>query len=563
MKEPNTHSMQDFPWVKRYPKGIPAVIDKLEHATLIDMFENIFDKYGDQPAFENMGKVYTYSQIDKYSRDFAAYLQSLGLEKGDSIALQMPNLLQYPIALIGALRAGLIVVNTNPLYKPREMKHQFKDANVKAVVIIANFAKNLEKIINETEIQHVIVTELGDLLGGIKGFVVNFVVKHIKKMVPSYNLPGALPFKDALKEGARLSYQRAEIDSNNIAFLQYTGGTTGVSKGAQLSHKNIIAHTQQISHWFSPLLEKDKFEIMITAIPLYHIFALTVNGMLMMYIGAKNVLITNPRDMDGFIKELKKHKFTLMTGVNTLFNGLLSKSAFSSIDFTQLKGTIGGGMAVQDFVANKWQKITQSPMVEGYGLSETSPVLSCNPLDGTHKQGTIGLPTPSTEMAVFDEDGNRLNYGDVGEICARGPQVMDGYWNKDNEGVFFEGGWFRTGDMGQMDEDGFFKIVDRKKDMINVSGFNVYPNEIENVVASHPKVLEVAAIGVSDDRSTEVVKIFVVKGDESLTEDELKAYCKENLTGYKRPKYIEFKKELPKSNVGKIIRRELREEEAG
>lgn len=554
--------MNEFPWVKRYPDGIPAEIGQFEYESLLVMLEDCFEKYADRVAFENMGKSITYRELDIMSRNFAAYLQNkFGLKKGDTIAIQMPNLLQYPIALAGALRAGLIVVNTNPLYTPREMEHQFTDAKVKAVIIVSNFASNLEKIRDKAGIEHIIVTNLGDMLGGLKGAIVNFVVKNIKKMVPAYSLPGAHKFKDALKEGNMLDYNRPKIDPEDLAFLQYTGGTTGVSKGAQLSHRNLVAHTQQINNWFHPLLNEGQVETMITAIPLYHIFALAVNGIFMIRIGAKNVLITNPRDMKGFVKELKKHPFSLMTGVNTLFNGLLNQSAFKEVDFSHLKGTIGGGMAVQDYVAKKWQEITNSPLVEGYGLSETSPVLSCNPLDGTHKMGTIGLPTPSTEMAVFDENGNKLADGEVGEICARGPQVMSGYWGRDNKDVFFEGNWFRTGDMGRMDEEGFFKIVDRKKDMINVSGFNVYPNEIENVVANHPKVLEVAAIGVPDKKSTEAVKIFVVKSDESLTKEELNAYCDENLTGYKTPKYIEFTKELPKSNVGKILRRELREAE--
>lgn len=554
--------MNEFPWVKRYPEGIPAEIGNLEYSSLLEMFEDCFDKYADQVAFVNMGKSITYRELDVYSRNFAAFLQNkFGLKKGDTIAIQMPNLLQYPIALIGALRTGLIVVNTNPLYTPREMAHQFTDAKVKAVVIVSNFACNLEKIKEQTDIKNIVVSDLGDMLGGFKKTLVNFVVKYIKKMVPAYNLPEAIKFNDTLKMGNSLDYTKPEVGESDLAFLQYTGGTTGVSKGAQLSHKNMVAHTQQINLWFKPLLQEGVTETMITAIPMYHIFALAVNGIFMFRIGAKNVLITNPRDMPGFVKELKKHTFTLMTGVNTLFNGLLNQAEFKNVDFSKLKGSIGGGMAVQDVVAKKWKEITKSPLVEGYGLSETSPVLSCNPLDGTHKMGTIGLPTPSTEMAVFDEKGTKLADGEVGEICARGPQVMSGYWGRPNDNVFFEGGWFRTGDMGQMDEQGFFKIVDRKKDMINVSGFNVYPNEIENVVANHPKVLEVAAIGVPDKRSTEAVKIFVVKSDDSLTKEELNAYCDENLTAYKTPKYIEFKEELPKSNVGKILRRELREAE--
>lgn len=554
--------MNEFPWVKYYPKGIPAEIGAPEYPSLVEMFEDSFAKNANKVAFENMGKSITFKELDTLSKNFAAYLQNkCNLKKGDTIALQMPNLLQYPIALVGALRAGLIVVNTNPLYTPREMEHQFKDAGVKAIVIVANFAANLEKVVKNTSIEHVIITQLGDMLGGLKGALVNFIVKRVKKMVPAFHLPQAIPFKQVLRVGAGLTFSKPTVTADDLAFLQYTGGTTGVSKGAQLSHRNIVTHTQQITHWFAPLLEEGKTELMITAIPLYHIFALTVNGIFMIRIGAKNVLITNPRDMKGFVKELTKHKFTLITGVNTLFNGLLNQPEFKSVDFSHLKGSIGGGMAVQDAVAKKWQEVTGAPLVEGYGLSETSPVLSVNPLDGTHVMGTIGLPTSSTEMAIFDENGNQLLQGEVGEICARGPQVMTGYWNKDNSGVFFEGGWFRTGDMGMMDEKGFFRIVDRKKDMINVSGFNVYPNEVENVIANHPKVLEVAAIGVPDPRSNEVVKIFIVKGDQSLTEEEVKEFCDENLTGYKRPKYIEFRDALPKSNVGKILRRELRLEE--
>jgi len=396
------------------------------------------------------------------------------------------------------------------------------------------------------------------LLGGFKGSLVNLVVKHVKKMVPTYNLPMATKFNDVLSKGKNLTYTRPDVKGEDIAFLQYTGGTTGVSKGAQLSHNNIISHTAQITHWFSPLLTDN--ETMITAIPLYHIFALTVNGIFMFDVGAKNILITNPRDMKGFVKELKKHRFTIMTGVNTLFNGLLNNPEFKDVDFSSLKVTVGGGMAVQDFVANKWKEVTKTTLCEGYGLSETSPVLCCNPLDGTEKIGTIGLPTPSTEVAIFDEEGKQLAQGEVGEICARGPQVMSGYWKQDNAGVFFDGGWFKTGDIGLMDEDGFFKIVDRKKDMICVSGFNVYPNEVENVLADHEKVLEVAVIGVPDKKSTEAVKAYIVKSDDSLTEDEVRSYCEENLTGYKKPKHIEFRAELPKSNVGKILRRVLKEE---
>jgi long-chain acyl-CoA synthetase len=554
--------MSDFPWYKHYPAGIPHEVPLYEYNSVIEIFDESCKKYGDRIAFENMGAQLTYQQVDALSRDFGAYLQSLGLQKGDRIAIQMPNLLQFPIAFIGALRAGLIVVNTNPLYTPREMEHQFKDSGAVAIVTVANFASNLEKIVASTKIRHIIITELGDMLGFVKGMIVNFVVKRVKKMVPAYNLPSAVPFKHALKKGASLQLQKPAIDVNDLAVLQYTGGTTGVSKGAQLSHANIIAHNSMIKYWFKPYMTPDGKDIMITAIPMYHIFALTVNGLLMFSTGVKNVMITNPRDIPAFCKELQKHKFTIITGVNTLFNGLLNNPVFKTLDFSRLKGAVAGAMAVQDVVAKKWKEVTGTPLVEGYGLSETSPVLCCNPLDGKHMQGTIGIPMPSTEVGIFDENGKQLPQGEIGEICARGPQVMRGYWNSDNANVFFDGHWFRTGDIGVMDKEGFFKIVDRKKDMIKVSGFNVFPNEVENVIAGHPKVLEVAAIGIPDPKSGEVIKIFVVKRDQSLTEEELRKYCHENLTNYKIPKRIEFRSELPKTNVGKILRRALKEQEA-
>jgi long-chain acyl-CoA synthetase len=556
--------MKDFPWFKKYPKVVAHEIPLYEYQNLVELFEDSCKRYKDQVAYENMGVKLTYDQLYKLSGDFAAYLQKdLGLKKGERIAIQMPNLLQFPVAFMGAIRAGLIVVNTNPLYTAREMEYQFKDAGISAIVIVANFCFNLEKVVAHNPIKHIIITQLGDMLGTLKGALVNFVVKKVKKMVPAYRVPQAHSFKEALQKGASLTLTKPDFALSDIAVLQYTGGTTGVSKGAQLSHANIIAHNSMIKQWFKPYMNVGQENVMVTAIPLYHIFALTVNGVLMFNTGVKNVLITNARDIKGFVKELKKHKFTILTGVNTLFNGLLNNPDFKDVDFSALHGAVGGGMAVQDAVADRWLEVTGKPLVEGYGLSETSPVLCCNPLDGTHRKGTIGLPMPNTEVAIFDDNGNPLPQGETGEICARGPQVMSGYWQKDNEGVFFPGGWFRTGDIGLMDAEGFFKIVDRKKDMIKVSGFNVFPNEVENVIASFAKVKEVAAIGVPDPKSGEVIKIYVVKKDPTLTEQELKTYCHENLTNYKVPRHIVFRDDLPKSNVGKILRRVLKEEHMG
>jgi long-chain acyl-CoA synthetase len=552
--------MQEFSWLKHYPAGIPKTINPDKYSSLVELFEEVFNKYGNQIAFQNMGKSITYNELNKESAQFAAYLQNvLNLKKGDRIAIQLPNLLQYPIALFGALRAGLVVVNTNPLYTAREMEHQFKDSGVETIVILANFAHNLEKILANTTIKHIIITEIGDRLGTVKSFVVNMVVKHVKKMVPSYKLPKIISFNDVLNKGKALAYKKPDLKNKDSAFLQYTGGTTGLSKGAILTHRNMVANMEQMSAWMKPKL-RDREEIVITALPLYHIFALTVNCLAMLKIGANNVLITNPRDFTAFIKELKNHRFSVITGVNTLFNALLNQKEFLNIDFSSLKVAAGGGMAIQKVVALKWQEVTGIPITEGYGLTETAPVLSSNAIDGTERLGTIGVPLPSTELVVMDDEGNILPVGEIGEICAKGPQIMPGYYNKpeETEKVFFNE-WFKTGDIGVMNEDGFFSIVDRKKDMINVSGFNVYPNEIEDVLAAHPKVLEVAAIGVPDERSTEAVKIFIVKKDKALTEEEVHSYCKENFTGYKRPKFIEFRDELPKTNVGKILRKNLRE----
>jgi long-chain acyl-CoA synthetase len=555
--------MKDYPWFKHYPEGIPHEINPDEYNSLIDLLDESFKKYGDSPAYENMGKSISFAETKKLSSNFAAYLQQeLGLEKGDRIAIQSPNILQYPIALFGAMMAGLTIVNTNPLYTPPELKHQVNDSGAKVILVLANFAYNLEKILPETSIEHVIVTEIGDLIGGFKGALTNFVVKNVKKMVPAYSIPNAIKFKDAINKGAKLTLNKMEMSSDDIAFLQYTGGTTGVSKGAMLTHRNVIANMIQVNTWIGISLEDNK-ETVITALPLYHIFALTINCLIMFRMGAKNVLITNPRDMDGFVKELSKHKFSVITGVNTLYNGLLNHPKFSSLDFSNLKSSVGGGMAVQKVVAEKWKDVTGVPIIEGYGLTETSPVLTTNPPDGNERLGTIGLPMPSTEIIILDDDNKEVAVGQPGEICGRGPQVMKGYWQRQEatDEVFFED-WFKTGDIGIMDEDGFTKIVDRKKEMVLVSGFNVYPNEVENCLASHPKVLEVGVIGVPDAKSNEAVKVFIVKKDASLTEDEIRAYSKENLTPYKCPKYIEFIDELPKSNVGKILRRILRENDA-
>lgn len=509
-----------------------------------------------------MGASISFSELDQKTKDFAAYLQNnTDLKKGDRIAIQMPNVLQYPIVMFGALRAGLIVVNTNPLYTEREMEHQFKDSGAKAIVIVNNFADKLEKVIGNTDIKYVFTTRLGDFIPGIKGSIVNLVVKHIKKMEPKFNLPQAISLNQVIKQGAKNTFTRVEVRNEDIAFLQYTGGTTGVSKGAMLTNRNLIANLVQNEAWMSYKIGDSPQEYVITALPLYHVFSLTVNCLTMLNIGAKNILITNPRDMKGFIKELSKHPFSVITGVNTLFNGMLNNEAFHKLDFSTLKVTVGGGMAVQQFVANKWKEVTGNALIEGYGLTETSPVASCNPLNDTEQIGTIGLPFPSTLFEIRDDEGKTLPIGEVGEICIKGPQVMKGYWEKEEEtkDTFYEDGWLKTGDIGIIQADGFAKIVDRKKDMICVSGFNVYPNEIEDVVAMHEGVLEVAAIGVEDPNSTEAVKIFVVKKDQNLTADDLKAFCKKNLTGYKVPKHYAFRDELPKSNVGKIIRRHLKE----
>ncbi|WP_337041765.1 AMP-binding protein [Emticicia sp. 17c] len=559
---------QPYPWFKFYPEGIPHEINPDAYPSLLELMEEGFKKYAQNAAYSCMGKEITFGELDKYTRDFAAYLQNAGLKKGDRLVIQMPNCLQYPVAMFGALRAGLIIVNTNPLYTPREMEHQFKDSGAKAIVIVANFASNLEKVIDKTSIEHVFVTQLGDMLGFPKKQLVNFVVKTVKKMVPEYHLPQAMPFMSAVSKGSSMNWTKPEITNSDLAFIQYTGGTTGVSKGAMLTHRNIVSNLEANYVWQSVMTNKIKDHkiIVVAALPLYHIYALTVNALTSLKTGTMNLLITNPRDLNAFIKDLKKNPPHVFTGLNTLYNGLLNHPQIKEVDFSKLVITSAGGMALQGVVANRWKEMTGNLPAEGYGLSETSPVLTSNPLVGENRIGTIGIPWPSTEVRILKDDGSWGEAGEVGEICANGPQVMAGYYNRPDETAKVmltdtDGrAWFKTGDVGVMDKDGYFKIVDRKKDMILVSGFNVYPNEVEDVVATCPGVLEVACIGVPDEKSTEAVKVFIVKKDPNLTAEQVKAYCKENLTGYKCPKHIEFRTELPKTNVGKILRRALKEE---
>lgn len=551
------------PWTKFYPKGIPTEINPDAFPSLAALIEDGCRRYADRPAYACMGKQITFAELEEQSRHFASFLQhELGLKPGDRVVVQMPNLLQYPIAMFGILRAGLTVVNTNPLYTPREMQHQFKDSGAKAIVILANFASNLEKIIAQTDIEHVIITEIGDRLGFPKKQIVNAVVKYVKKMVPTYHVPNAIPFNDALSLGSQRPMQPVSIKSTDLAFVQYTGGTTGVSKGAALTHRNIIANVEAQDIWMSVAGIPAGEGIIVAALPLYHVYALTTNALAALKSGSMNLLITNPRDLNAFIDDLKKYQVTAFTGLNTLYNGLLNHPRINEVDWSKLKVTSAGGMALQTSVADRWQKMTGNVPAEGYGLSETSPVLSSNPVDGTSRVGTIGVPWPSTDMKCMLDDGTEAPLGQPGEIWARGPQVFNGYYNRPDETAkVMEGDWFKTGDIGVQDTDGFFKIVDRKKDMILVSGFNVYPNEIEEVVSQCPGVLEVACIGVPNEKSGEMVKIFVVKKDPALAEEQVKNYCKENLTGYKVPKLVEFRTELPKSNVGKILRKPLRDEE--
>lgn len=547
-------------WLKQYPKAVQETIDPEQYSSLMAMFDESVEKFGDRPAVTNLGVTLTYRELDQKARDFASYLQNeLGLQKGDKLALMMPNLLQYPVCLFGAFRAGLAVVNVNPLYTPRELEHQLNDSEANAIVILANFGDTLEKVVDKTNLKHIIVTQVGDMCSQPKRFIVNFVVRYFKKMVPSFNFEQSHNFVDAMQKGAEQDVNPVELTSDDTAFLQYTGGTTGVSKGAILTHRNMVANVLQTHAWMGPFLNEGK-ETIITALPLYHIFSLCVNCLLFAKAGGHNIYITNPRDMKDFCKTLKKYPFTAMTGVNTLFNGLLNTPAFRELDFSQLKLSVGGGMAVQKSVAERWQELTKTPLLEGYGLTETSPVVSMNPLDLESYNGTIGLPLPSTDVEIRDEDGNLVEIGQPGELWVKGPQVMKGYLNRPKETaeVLKDDGWLATGDMATIDEEGYLRIVDRKKDMILVSGFNVYPNEIEDVVALHPGVLEVAAIGEPDEVKGEVVKVVVVKKDSTLTEEDVIKHTREHLTGYKIPKVVEFREELPKSNVGKILRKELR-----
>ncbi len=551
-------------WLRSYPAGVPAEIDPSHYRSLVHLMEEAFAKYAQRNAYVCMGRFITYADVDAMSRRLGAWLQAQGLEQGARVALMMPNVLQYPVALAAVLRAGYVVVNVNPLYTPRELEHQLKDSGAEAIIILENFAHTLEKVIARTRIRVAVVASMGDLLGGAKGMLVNFVVRSVKKVVPEFSLPHAIRFNRALKEGGSMHLRQPSVGHDDIAFLQYTGGTTGLSKGAMLSHRNVIANLLQNEAWLQPALDKEpRVEALtfVCALPLYHIFALTVCCLMGTRLGGMNILIPNPRDIPGLVKELRKYRFNMLPAVNTLYNALLNHPGFASLDFSALKLCNGGGMAVQKAVNDRWRAATGRSIVEGYGLSETSPVATANPADSNEFTGTIGLPLPSTEIAILDDAGTALPPGQVGEIAIRGPQVMEGYWQNPAETarVMTPDGYFRSGDIGVMDERGYVTIVDRKKDMVLVSGFNVYPSEVEAVVALHPGVLECAVVGVPDTHTGEAVKLYVVRRDPSLTVDDLMAYCHEQLTGYKRPKFIEFRSELPKSNVGKILRRELRE----
>jgi long-chain acyl-CoA synthetase len=555
-------------WLQSYPPGVPAEIDPNQYRSLVHLLEESFQKYADRNAYVCMDKFLTYAELDTLSKRLGAWLQSRSLKKGARVAVMMPNVLQYPIAIAAILRAGYTVVNVNPLYTPRELEHQLNDSGAEAILILENFATTLEQVLPRTKVKHIVVASMGEMLGGLKGVVVNFVVRNVKKMVPAFSLPNAVRFKDALSQGANMKLTPVELNASDVAFLQYTGGTTGVSKGATLTHRNIVGNLLQNEAWAQPRLKTlppNEPLTIVCALPLYHIFALTACAMWGMRMGAMNILIPNPRDIGGFIKELSKYKFNMLPAVNTLYNALVNHPEFSKLDFSGVVICNGGGMAVQQAVNDKWLKVTGVPIIEGYGLSETSPTATCNRADGTEFTATIGLPVPSTDIAILDDDGKEVPLGQPGEIAIRGPQVMVGYWNRPEETakVMTPDGYFKSGDVGVMDARGYVKIVDRKKDMVLVSGFNVYPNEVEGVIAAHPGVLECACIGVPDEHSGEAVKVFVVRKDPNLSVETLMAYCKENLTGYKKPKYIEFRDELPKTNVGKILRRVLRDEVVG
>jgi long-chain acyl-CoA synthetase len=548
-------------WLKHYPKGVPAEIDINTYASLRDVFEESCSKYAGRKAYTCMGKSMTFSELDTLTAAFGAWLQGQGCKKGSRVALMMPNILQYPVCLFGALRAGCTIVNVNPLYTARELEHQLNDSGAEILIVVENFAATYQEIAAKTKVRKVIVTSIGELLG-FKGLIVDLVLRKVKKMIPAWNLPGSLRLSDALADGRKRKLEVVPVGHEDIAFLQYTGGTTGVSKGAILLHRNIVGNLLQARAWILPFLGHDSAEVILTPLPLYHIFSLTANCLTFMTLGAENVLIPNPRDIPGFVKEMAKHKFTVMTGVNTLFNALVNNPEFAKLDFSTFRVTLGGGMAVQEAVAVKWKKVTGCTLIEAYGLTETSPAATINPVDIPAYNGSIGLPISSTEIELRDDDGKPVPLGQPGEICIRGPQVMAGYWQRPDETakVMDKDGWFASGDIGVMDEKGFVKIVDRKKDMILVSGFNVYPNEIEGVVAMHPGVLECAAVGVPDKKSGEAVRLYVVKKDDALTADDVIKHCREHLTGYKCPREVEFRKDLPKSNVGKILRRELRDE---
>jgi long-chain acyl-CoA synthetase len=548
-------------WLKSYPPGVPATIDVNEYASVREIFAESVAQFATRPAFTCMGRTLTFTELDTLSGAFGAWLQGIGCKKGTRVALMMPNILQYPVCLFGTLRAGCTVVNVNPLYTPRELEHQLNDSGAEVLVCVENFANTVAEVVGKTKVRHTVVTSIGELLG-VKGLLVDFVLRRVKRMIPAYTLPGSIHLSDALAEGRKRTLERVPIGHDDIAFLQYTGGTTGVAKGAMLLHRNIVANLLQARAWLKPILDANRREVIVTPLPLYHIFSLTANCLVFMTVGGENLLIPNPRDIPGFVKEMAKYRFTALTGVNTLFNALVNNAEFAKLDFSTLKLTLGGGMAVQEAVAVKWKEVTGVTLVEAYGLTETSPAATIDPATLTAYNGSIGLPISSTEVVLRDDAGNDVPLGQPGEICIRGPQVMAGYWQRQDETdkVIDRDGWFASGDIGVMDEHGFIKIVDRKKDMILVSGFNVYPNEIEGVVAMHPGVLECAAVGVPDKKSGEAVKLYVVRKNDKLTADEVLKFCREHLTNYKCPREVEFRTDLPKSNVGKILRRELRDE---